>query len=60
MSDHVSGTISYDLDDEDVDFDANFNLEETEYYSHEKLKSLLQAKRKSDISAIHLNIRSLP
>ena len=60
MGDHVSGAISYDLDDEDVDFDANFNLEETEYYSHEKLKSLIQAKGKSDISAIHINIRSLP
>ena len=60
MDEHVSNTSVYNLDDEDIDFDANFNLEEIEYFSYEKWKSLLLSKNKNDISAIHVNIRSLP
>ena len=60
MDEHESNTSVYNLDDEDINFDANFNLEEIEYFSYEKWKSLLLSKNKNDISAIHVNIRSLP
>ena len=36
------------------------NLQETEYYTCERLKAILQEKRDNDITLIHANIVSLP
>ena len=58
MGDSNTDSANIDLDDED--FDSNFLLEETEYFSYERWKTLLASKNKNDITAIHVNIRSLP
>ena len=49
-----------DMDDDDLDFDTNFNAEDTEYFSFNRWRNLLKNKRENDITAIHVNIRSLP
>ena len=48
------------LDEDDTDYDVNFCVEETEYYSHERWKNILTKKENNGITAIHVNIRSLP
>ena len=40
--------------------DVNINIEETEYYSHERLKNVISKKQGNEITVICHNIRSIP
>ena len=40
--------------------DVNINTEETEYYSHVRLKNVISQKKGNEITVICQNIRSIP
>ena len=52
-----TGVYSYE---EDMELDPNYHIEDTEYFSYERCKSILSTKKNDEITAIHVNIRSLP
>ena len=56
----VGGT-GFCVEETDSDpIDVNINIEETEYYSQERLKSVISLKRDNEITVLCHNIRSVP